>query len=452
VGGSGDAEVKASAGPAISIHSSTRANTSKQAAETTAQTDAPALSNFFLDQTGVNLLTTASSNDVVSDGHLTSGDGAANRTNASIFVPLAPLAAPTGTLAFALRLKSSDAADPNGAGAGRPGNLDADSQIDNTAHALLPSDGSRLLDAIVKGSSDVSNSTSNEALNIRASVSQPQVSSTSSFVTQLTALTSSLSGQGRVPPVSDTGTPSDTNSGNRDSASAESPGASTNLGLANVRLSKASPGSSAATPQALEGAVRPDGPQNPGLFTGAQTQMAGGPSQPSTAAGTASAAAANLPEKDVPLGNEPVRNIRVQLSGEGSQHIDMRFVERDGALSVSVRSTDETLTRSLQENLSELNTRLVSQHFQTETWTPGRSASTDSGANEGSGNGSESGSSGSGGSKQGRSSPDERSGSQGHSGQSQDGRRDNRPVWVRHLAALDEVPRMTPGERSQIGN
>jgi hypothetical protein len=154
-----------------------------------------------------------------------------------------------------------------------------------------------------------------------------------------------------------------------------------------------------------------------------------------------------LPEKDPLPGAEPVRNVRVQFAGEGSQQVDMRFVERGGTLSVSVRSTDETLTRNLQDHLPELNERLNMQHFQAETWMPDRGASMGFGSNGSAADAqsnSGSGFHGSGGGKQGGTSPDDGSGGQGRP---QSGPRDDRPAWVRQLAALDAAaPQAVPGQ------
>lgn len=155
------------------------------------------------------------------------------------------------------------------------------------------------------------------------------------------------------------------------------------------------------------------------------------------------------PEADSAPNSEPLRHVRVQLAGEGNQHVDMRLIERGGTLSVSVRSTDETLTRNLQQNLPQLNARLATQHFQTEAWTPVREIPMDFGGNDGAGHHFESqagtGSSGSGGGKQGGSSSEEQSGDRNRSGHSQDGRQDDRPAWVRHLTAWDEVSRIFSG-------
>ncbi|HEY7209812.1 MAG TPA: hypothetical protein VH477_06015, partial [Bryobacteraceae bacterium] len=67
---------------------------------------------------------------------------------------------------------------------------------------------------------------------------------------------------------------------------------------------------------------------------------------------------------------EPVRGAHVQISGTDAQRVDIRLVERAGALSVSVRSADSTLAKNLQEHAAELNTHLNLEHYRTELWTP----------------------------------------------------------------------------------
>ena len=67
---------------------------------------------------------------------------------------------------------------------------------------------------------------------------------------------------------------------------------------------------------------------------------------------------------------EPVRGAHVQVAGENNERIDVRLFERNGALSVTVRSSDPGLTQALQDRVPELTSRLSSDHFRTEVWTP----------------------------------------------------------------------------------
>jgi hypothetical protein len=453
----GNAAVQAAS--IVPIHSSTGAKVPKQV-ETAKHIQLTAPLSILPGQASMNLAATAPLRNVASDGGLVPHemenqpvprDGAVDeakaKAEAGIIISQTQLTVPAAHLAFALRLKSGAPGGTTGEGVDSSDEQDAGSRIGGPVRALLPAAGSRMLEAIMNGSSGVPSDTSSEASNSRANAGWAQGSSASPFATQLKALTDGLSGQGRVASTSEMGVPSSTSSEGRDSAG---PGSSNtganpgfaNAGLANTALPKAASGGSVSTPPVpAVGALRSGGLLDSGQFSGAQVLTANSSAQPSTPAAAAATTAAGSPENEISPAGGPVRNIRVQLSGEGNQQVDMRLVERGGTLSVSVRSTDETLTRSLQENLPELNTRLTAQHFQAETWLPGRGVSTDSGGSGGSGTGAGSdsgtGSNGSGPSKHGSSSPDGRSDSQSHSRQSQDGRQDRRPAWVRQLAAFD---------------
>jgi hypothetical protein len=100
---------------------------------------------------------------------------------------------------------------------------------------------------------------------------------------------------------------------------------------------------------------------------------------------TADAAKAAEPEPDPKSASvEPARQIHVQVAGAGSQRVDLRVIERDGTMSVSVRAADPNLSRTLQEHMPELTTRLEAEHFHTETWVPRSSASSSSSSEQGS--------------------------------------------------------------------
>jgi hypothetical protein len=125
----------------------------------------------------------------------------------------------------------------------------------------------------------------------------------------------------------------------------------------------------------------------------------------------------------------------VQLAAEGNQRVDLTLVERAGALSVSVRSADSNLARSLQEHLPDLSARLGEQRYQTETWTPPVALPSASAGSAGSG---ESGS------------RNFESGGQKHGGQNgnsnpeqQQGRREREaPAWFEELAAFGRTPQI----------
>ena len=67
---------------------------------------------------------------------------------------------------------------------------------------------------------------------------------------------------------------------------------------------------------------------------------------------------------------EPVRSAHVQITGSDNQRVDIRLLERGGALSVSVRSGDSNLTKALQEHTPELNRQLSADRFKADIWTP----------------------------------------------------------------------------------
>lgn len=113
---------------------------------------------------------------------------------------------------------------------------------------------------------------------------------------------------------------------------------------------------------------------------------------------------------------EPVRGAHVQIAGAGNQRVDIRLVERAGALSVTVRSPDSSVTKALQDQVSELTTRLSSEHFRTELWTPRRHDSETQHSQEG--NAQREGS--------------EQSGDRG-SGDRQQNRRNPEPEWAQEI-------------------
>lgn len=151
-------------------------------------------------------------------------------------------------------------------------------------------------------------------------------------------------------------------------------------------------------------------------------------------------AAAPIAETDLedPTGvAAPVRTLQLQLGGLSDQRVDLRLVEHAGGLSVSVRASDSTLTRGLQENLPELSSRLAAEHYQTQTWLPA--------AGQTSAGGHSSGSS--------QQSPDQRGGgrqssqggsSSGGQNDSQQGRQQSpTPAWLRQWASLGGAPAST---------
>jgi len=101
-----------------------------------------------------------------------------------------------------------------------------------------------------------------------------------------------------------------------------------------------------------------------------------------TDADAAKAAEPDVDPTSVPV--EPARQIHVQVAGAGNQRVDLRVIERDGTMSVSIRAADPNLSRTLQEHMPELTTRLEAEHFHTETWVPRSNASSSSSFEQGS--------------------------------------------------------------------
>jgi hypothetical protein len=158
--------------------------------------------------------------------------------------------------------------------------------------------------------------------------------------------------------------------------------------------------------------------------------------EPEATPNIAPASPAELPSP----ASAPVRAVRVQLAAEGNQRVDLTLVERAGALSVSVRSADSNLARSLQEHLPDLSARLGEQRYQTESWTPRLEPPSVElpSASAGSAGSGDSGS------------RNFESGGQKHSGQNgnsnpeqQQGRREREaPAWFEELAAFGRTPQI----------
>jgi hypothetical protein len=111
---------------------------------------------------------------------------------------------------------------------------------------------------------------------------------------------------------------------------------------------------------------------------------------------------------------EPVRGAHVQITSADNQRVDIRLQERGGTLSVSVRSGDANLTRTLQEHAPELTSRLSTEHYRTELWTPNSSR-----------NSSEQGNTGSGSPNQNRENSNQRD-----SNQRQNNKQNQNPEWI----------------------
>jgi len=93
------------------------------------------------------------------------------------------------------------------------------------------------------------------------------------------------------------------------------------------------------------------------------------PSSPSAAL-AAPVATSEIDSEDPTGAPQTVRTVQVQLTGEGEARVDLRLVEHAGGLSVSVRASDSTLTKGLQDNLPELSARLAEEKYQTHAFLP----------------------------------------------------------------------------------
>jgi hypothetical protein len=69
------------------------------------------------------------------------------------------------------------------------------------------------------------------------------------------------------------------------------------------------------------------------------------------------------------------RDITVRVSDATEKPTDIRFVERNGEVHVSVRSADSEVAQTLRSGLNDLAGRLESKGIQTEVWRPGAESS-----------------------------------------------------------------------------
>ncbi len=82
-----------------------------------------------------------------------------------------------------------------------------------------------------------------------------------------------------------------------------------------------------------------------------------------------SASIAALPE-DQPGSGQPVKTVQLQITGADNQKVDLKLVEKFGALTMSVRSADSSLNKALQQNLPDLTAKLSDQQIRAEWWRP----------------------------------------------------------------------------------
>ncbi|SPE36364.1 exported hypothetical protein [Candidatus Sulfopaludibacter sp. SbA3] len=69
------------------------------------------------------------------------------------------------------------------------------------------------------------------------------------------------------------------------------------------------------------------------------------------------------------------QGMSLQISSGDDTKVDVRLVERAGEVRVAVRTPDETLARTMREDLGSLTGKLSQTGFATESWAPARSGS-----------------------------------------------------------------------------
>jgi hypothetical protein len=199
---------------------------------------------------------------------------------------------------------------------------------------------------------------------------------------------------------------------------------------------KSGAGEKAATSTTASDALQPFAASFPDASMGAALRPAA--DQPASfPSGGAASSVASEPPATPAIPSDPLRGVRVQLSGDGNQRVDLTLIERGGTLGVSVRSADGNLTRALQDHLPELSARLSEQRYQTEVWTPASVTPATAASETHSGSGAFE----SGGNKQGNAFSGSGSGGSGQNGSSQDGSprqspNGGQPDWRAQLAAL----------------
>jgi len=83
------------------------------------------------------------------------------------------------------------------------------------------------------------------------------------------------------------------------------------------------------------------------------------------------AAPLEVPEPALPR-TEPARDISFRIASHSADAVDVKLIDRAGQIHVSVRSADPALTKSLQDNISDLAGKLERSGFHAETSIPGR--------------------------------------------------------------------------------
>jgi hypothetical protein len=75
-------------------------------------------------------------------------------------------------------------------------------------------------------------------------------------------------------------------------------------------------------------------------------------------------------EPAAPPPSQPLREVSLRVAVPSSTPVDVQVAERGGKVQVAVRTADQDLARSLQNNLGDLVGRLQDKGFKTDVWTP----------------------------------------------------------------------------------
>jgi hypothetical protein len=69
-----------------------------------------------------------------------------------------------------------------------------------------------------------------------------------------------------------------------------------------------------------------------------------------------------------------VRDIKLEVAGQGDQRVEVRISERAGDMHVAVRTPDSGLAGDLRNDLPSLASKLEQSGFRAETWHPSGTA------------------------------------------------------------------------------
>jgi hypothetical protein len=139
--------------------------------------------------------------------------------------------------------------------------------------------------------------------------------------------------------------------------------------------------------------------------------------------------------------SSPAKSISLQVEGPSGQTIDIRIASRATDLNVAVRAGDDNVAQNLRQGLGDLETHLAQNGYRAETWHPGHSGSTEpvaAGSNSSSSSSSQQQSQSGHGSQQNR--------------QQRDNNPSNRPRWVNEMAASLKSESTEKGNQNGIAS